>query len=426
MRFATLYISDFPVWVVELFEPSLRGRDIIVQLSGRVAARSERLAEAGIQREWAIERARAQAPDATVRAHPGARTRLAWDLILEALTRRTPWVEPRLSGEFIHVPTEARLRARIDALGEEGMAVLGLEAREGRHDAHSARSCDPGLDVQALARAVRARVGVAGDRATSFLAALQAPHGSALVVPDRDSATFRGHTPLALTEAAGISPDTCERLRWLGFHTVGQLRRLTPIQLRAQLSEGDALHALGRADDRRPVSLFVPPPSVHAEHSAVTRLVEPGEWEPLVDALLLQCMTRLENRDVQMVRVSMSAGAKQRAVRRLSHEPTSDLRGLTMLARMATRDVAPYFPEGVDGVVVTLEGLVPAIRRQALLWGEERATLNRALEALEKRVPGASLRVVGLDADAYLPEEAFQLLPIAAASPPRPRARVRR
>ena len=414
MRFATLYIRDFPVWVIEQLEPALCGHDIIVQQSGRVAARSERLEATGIACGWPIERARAQAPDAIVRAHPGPRTRLAWDLLIEALATRTPWVEPALSGVFITRaagngagalrsprPGSVTASQALDTSLNEGIAVLA----------------PVDIDPHALARWARASVGVADDRATSFLAALSARPGKACAVPDKEATRFRQRLPLGLLSAAGVSASALERLGWLGFKTLGQLERLSLAQLRAQLPEGEALHALGRTDDRRPVAMHRPAPSVRLEHAEDSPLEEPGAWLPVIDGLVVRAVLQLERQDAQMVRVCLRCGGPWRSARRLSHEPTSDARALSMLARLALRDLTPRFVEGADGFAVVLEGLVPAASRQALLWGNERATLARALAALEQRIPGASMRVADFDADAYLPEEAFHLVSLAPPTP---------
>lgn len=401
MRFATLYIPEFPVWAVQLFEPALAQRDLLVQLSGKVAARSERLRAAGIEKGWAIERARAQAPEALLRTHPGVRTQLAWEVALRSLNAITPWLEAGVAGDFVHRATDRETRQGVDALAPEGLAVLGFIA-------------DPISTV--VARRLRARIGVAGDRATSLLAALSADHATACIVAPGEERAFLDRLPLRWLGGTGILDSTCQRLAWLGFHSVGAIARLTPAQMRAQFPDGRVLCALTRGDDRRPVSLFLPPPSVRVEHQAIMPLREPGEWEPVLRHLLRQAVGQLGERDARMVTLSLSTGHRRRMSRRLCREATSDARTLWIITRLAMLDIAASMEEGVETFTLTLEGLVRAAPRQERLWGEERTAFEKALADVEKRLPGLSLRVVGVDENAYLPEEAFQLLPIAAPS----------
>jgi hypothetical protein len=418
MRFATLYIPDFPVWAVRFFEPGLREHEVLVQLSGKVVARSDRLRAEGIERGQAIDRARAHAPDAMVRAHPGVRVRLAWEIVLRWLNTLTPWLETSVSGAFVYRPTDRTLRSEVDALANEGVAVMTLVGDVDPHD---------------VARRLHARVGVADDRATSLLAALSAERSSARVVMSGQEQALREQLAIGWLEGAGISAETRERLAWLGFHSIASIGRLSAAQILAQFTEGRALIALTRGGDVRPVLLFNPPPSIRGEHVALNALREPAEWEPVVRRLLLDALGRLGERDAQMLTVSMSAGRVTRTSRRLCHEPTSDVRTLGFIAELALADVTrgleacpSALENGVDEVVVVLEGLVASAGQQQRLWEEERDIFEKALTHVEKRLPGLSLRIIGVDSDSYLPEEAFQLVSAALPLPPIARKRTAR
>ncbi len=424
MPFTILFILDFPVWTVQLFESALKTRDVLVQLGGRVVARSERLRAEGVARGWSIERARARFPEAQVRLHPGPRIRLAWDLALAWIHTLTPWMESGLHANFVHRPGDASTRRDVEALAEEGIAVLNL---------------GKGVDASRVAHRLRARIGIAGDRASAWLAAMSAGPTSVLDVCGEEE-SFRRGLPIHWLATLGIGIDTLERLAWLGFHTVGQIARMTPLQLQAQFSEGRALSALLHERDTRTVQPFVLPPSIRAEYEAPEPMLEPAEWEPVLHHLSTVVVKRLSGeqpppqasfklplpphnpirataicelqQQAQMVTVGMTGNRQVKTSRRISHAPTSEFQKIWPLAQLAARDASATIHHGIDHISVTLEGLVRPTAHQELLWDEKRASLERAVAEVERRQPGTSLRVVGFDADAYLPEEAFQLVPV--------------
>ncbi|MHB2018307.1 MAG: DinB/UmuC family translesion DNA polymerase [Candidatus Xenobia bacterium] len=374
MRVTTLYIPDFPVWVLRADEGSLRDREVLVHRGGKVIACTPGVRALGVELGWSVERASAQAAEAVVRAEAGGpRLAVMWEGVLLALNRWTPWLQAVRPG------------LAVAALEEAWLGQLSVEG---------------------------AQVGVADDRATSLLAALGAANGEARVIAPGEGASFRDSVLLKVLQQADLSPFVLERLFWLGFRTVGSLARLTRRQLEAQFgAEGTRLHQLAHGEGEEPVPLFVPPPSVEAVANFDVPLREPRELEPVLARLVQRAVAELRYRQAQSVTVE----AGPRRSRRLLHAPGNDVRRLLMVARLALQDVAGA---EIDGLRVQLGGLLAPSGVQGGLW-DLKASVARAVEAVEKRWPEALFRFQREAVEGYLPEEGCRRV---AARPPEPAA----
>jgi len=370
--FTALVIPDFPVWALRALDPELMDREVVVVCAGRVLARSQGLADLGLECGQAAERARSLVPQAVLRALAGTEQRLAWEDALADLNRQTPWVEPVFPGR-------AWLRF---ARGDEAVAAAGR---------------------------LRARMGQAQDRSTALLAALSAREGSLLPVAPGEEEAFRAEVPIELLGQAGVGPGTLERLVWLGFSRVGALARLTRAQLCAQFEEGAVLDDLARTSDRRPVALYNPPPLVSVAHGFDEPVREPADYEPVLRHLLQEATAELSGRRASLVTVRLE-GAGRHCARRMLQTPVQEAASLWTPARLAFEQAWPGGDFELQRLEVDLGGLVSPRRAQGRLW-PLRPGPEAALRALDARFPGRLLQVTRLAPWSVLPEEASTLEP---------------
>lgn len=395
VRFSTLVIPDLPVRAFRLFDASLATRELLVHAGGKVVAMSEGMRRQGLRQGWSIERAQAQAFPGEAVALPfqASTTRLAREAMLADLNRMTPWIE--LLDPLPHRDPLLDLRA---------VAVLLDEQEAPRLTAH-----------------LQSQTGIASDRSTSLLAALQNAPGEVRAVPEGGEAAFRETLSLAVLREAGVAEETLERLHWLGFESVGLLARLTPRQVQAQFADGALLCRLMEASDRRPVALFHPPPGVTVRHDLLEPACEPAEYEPVLWHLVRSAVTGLEGREASMISVTvhqaLEGHSRPSSARRFPHEPTADPREIRTLARLALEEARLGGEEprdekapAIESVSLILEGLARPRPEQACLWPERTRHLRQALERMEKQMPGALLRFVPQDVASTLPEEAFRLV----------------
>lgn len=380
MSFTVVDIPEFPVWAARSLDPELKRTELLVVAGGRVAARSEGLVQRGIEEGWPVERARALAPEAAVRPLVGAEVRLVWEDTLDALNQRTPWVEPQ----------------------RPGRACVRFATRPEAEDA---------------ARALPARLGMAADRSTALLAALDAHEGQVCVVVPGAEAEFRRDLPTDILAEAGVGEATLERLSWLGFPTVGSLARLTRAQLCAQFEEGALLDTLVRCEDRRPVPLYVPPAVVSADHAFETPAVEPAEYEPVLRHLVEEAAGGLGGRRATFLTVRAEGGGAQHTSRRLLQTAVAEAERLWNPARLTLKKALGTHRREIERLTLILGGLLAPRRAQGRLF-PTRPGPEAALRAVEARFPGRLLRITRLDPWSLLPEEAATLEPVRDLPPP--------
>jgi hypothetical protein len=461
MLFATFYQPDFACWAAQRLaffsrSPTL-GSTLIVQRAGRVVARSRDLAGC-IELGWPIERAQALAPQARVQAYSEGVIQTAWELALEQVQALTPWFELVHDGSCAPAAQLA-----VDSSPEAVLAAVAAALRAGAGFGSILGAAVAFRAAQRAAALVQAQVqaeheaatlalqsgfqaGLGADRVSSLLAALTASPHALVSVPSGCEADFLNRLPLAISYEAGVSRASIERLGWLGFATLADLRRLTRAQLTAQLADGGLLHALvGRRFDEA-ISAYEPPPRIARRAYAEPCWLEPGEYEPVLVRLLEQALGELDGRRARLVQVALYDEAERRFVgRRWAHEPTSQLRTLHPLMlqalRAARRELQACHPVRLRGGEANLRE--PLVRKEAS-WGEvesiagaggvplagcelilaglseplgvqasflcQRRPLQEAVEQVECRNPGASLRYVLEDPHAYLPERAYRVV----------------
>lgn len=380
IAFVTLSIADFPVWLLQRHTPMLCGHELLVQVGGKIVACSETLRQKGVQCGWSSARAQAHAPEALVRPLPGpALHALYWEDVLWSLNQHTPWIESSAPGLAVAAP-------------------VPLPALRG------------------LARRYQARIGVAGSRSTSLLAAVATPPGRVRHLTPAQEPRFRQKVPLSYLSALDVDEAVLQKLAWLGFETVGSMARLTERQLVTQFGlVGRLLYDLAQGAGVQPVSLFVPPPTVTVARALDGTPGEPGELEPVLRELVEEAAAGLGPCHAQSVtlRLETSQGVVQG--RRLLRTSSAGARTLHVVALAVWRDLCDA-PLEIEKVVLVLGGLIPAPTLQTGLW-ERRPAVTRAVEKVESRFPGSLFRMGVPEEPSYLPEEGFyRINPLAPAS----------
>lgn len=417
--FFCLFIPDFPVWALLRRDESLAGQPLVVFRSGCVIAASPAARRAEVRVGWTLARAQALVPGLIAVPSQAAFLSLAWDEALTEVYERTPLIESLRPGLLLAMPTQRETVSRAGISSEAGA-------------------------VAALSYSWQAQAGVAPDRTTAELAAYVAAPGTVNKIELDGSATWLQQVPIAYLQRVGVSRDTIERLGWFGWHTLGQLQALTLAQLVAQFPEGRTIYRYVQAADTRPVTSYVPPPTISVHYGFEAPVEQPGAWENLLYHLVEQAHQQLAGRTAQMVtlRLEMASGAVggrvgERCARRWLREPTSSIADLKAAVRQTCANLLqssgqqvvrePASESGrepaqaITGVEVRLGALASPASTQHNLFMPPAPSLKSALRSLEARFPGVMQRIVALDAAVMqeagtcLPEASFHFVPLSVA-----------
>jgi DNA polymerase IV len=159
--------------------------------------------------------------------------------------------------------------------------------------------------VTALALDLKARIaaatgGVTGSVGVGTSKSL-AKIGSELDKPDGLTVVPAGAEldvlhPLPVRSLAGVGPATAERLAQIKVKTIGDLHRLSLVDLTSLVGQahGTGLYRLARADDDRPVITDREAKSVSAEETFARDLTDPGRLAGEIDALAARVGSRLQ------------------------------------------------------------------------------------------------------------------------------------
>jgi nucleotidyltransferase/DNA polymerase involved in DNA repair len=369
---------------------------ILVADAGRVVGACGLARAAGVRPGDSLERARALLPHA--RRYRDSRDGVlgAWRWALEAMNRRTPWVEPI----------------------EPGLALLGGITPE---------------EAAGLALETGARVGVAGSRDTARLAAFSAPDGE--VRAPEDDGSFLETLEIGALGALGFEATVLERLGWLGFHTVAALRRLEVCEWSAGFGAtvGAALHRVAHGLDTGRVAEYVPPKEASAriefEGALTTGL------EEATRTVAERAVARLRGMHAGWVGVTVEAGGSRSSVRRFLPEATADLRQIARVAcalvgraallgnatpgEAAGEDLAESSLE-VAAITVTLGSVTrPVLVQDNLFALLERPGVRAALRRVNARYPGEIGRLEIHRPRAMLPEQRSRFVPLTGDESPK-------
>jgi len=226
-------MDAFYAAVEQLDDPRLRGRPLLV---GSDSARGVVLTASYEARPWGVgsampmQRARRLCPDALVVPPRFERYQEISALVMDALGGFSPLVEPlSLDEAFLDMTGMTRLFGDPIAIGRRIKAAV--------------RECTGGLT---------ASVGISATRYVAKVASgFRKPDGLTIVPPTEMRAWL---APLPVSSLWGAGPKTSERLRGLGFDTIGQIASAQPASLERALGAlGRRFHSLANGVDPREV-----------------------------------------------------------------------------------------------------------------------------------------------------------------------------
>jgi DNA polymerase IV len=273
-----LDLDAFFAAVEQRDKPSLRGKPVVVGGTGGrgvVATASYEARAYGARSAMPTAEARRICPPGT--AFLGGRFaayRRTSDVVMALLRELSPLVEPVSIDE-----------AYVDlAAGDHDLSVAGVTA----------------LALDLKARIAAATGGVSGSVGVGTSKSL-AKIGSELDKPDGLTVVPAGSEldvlhPLPVRSLGGVGPATAERLAQVKVKTVGDLHRLSLVDLTTLVGQahGSGLYRLARADDDRPVITDREAKSVSAEETFARDLTDPVRLAAEIDALAGRVGSRLQ------------------------------------------------------------------------------------------------------------------------------------
>jgi DNA polymerase-4 len=273
-----LDLDAFFAAVEQRDKPSLRGRPVVVGGTGGRGVVSTASYEArayGARSAMSTIEARRICPPGTAFLSPrfAAYTRTS-EVVMTMLRELSPLVEP-VSIDEAYVD----LAAGPHELSVEGVTALAqdLKAR--------------------LARAtggVTGSVGIGTSKSVAKIGSeLDKPDGLTVVPAGRELDVLH---PLPVRSLGGVGPATAERLAQVKVKTVGDLHRLSLVDLTSLVGQahGAGLYRLARADDDRPVVTDREAKSVSAEETFARDLTDPARLAAEIDSLAVRVGVRLQ------------------------------------------------------------------------------------------------------------------------------------
>ncbi|MGY1856177.1 DNA polymerase IV [Modestobacter sp. SYSU DS0290] len=273
-----LDLDAFFAAVEQRDKPSLRGRPVVVGGTGGRGVVSTASYEArafGARSAMSTAEARRLCPPGT--AFLGSRFpayRRTSEVVMGLLRELSPLVEPVSIDE-----------AYVDlAAGGHDLSVAGV----------TALAQDLKDRIAAATGGVTGSVGVATSKSLAKIGSeLDKPDGLTVVPPGSELAVLH---PLPVRSLGGVGPATAERLASIKVTTVGELHRLSLVDLTSLVGQahGSGLYRLARADDDRPVVADREAKSVSAEETFARDVTDPARLAEEIEALALRVGTRLQ------------------------------------------------------------------------------------------------------------------------------------
>jgi DNA polymerase-4 len=273
-----LDLDAFFAAVEQRDKPSLRGRPVVVGGTGGrgvVATASYEARAYGARSAMSTVEARRLCPPGTAFLSPRfpAYKRTS-DVVMSLLRELSPLVEP-VSIDEAYVD----LAAGDHALGVDGVTALARELKS---------------RIAAATGGVTGSVGIGTSKAVAKIGSeLDKPDGLMVVPAGQELAVLH---PLPVRSLGGVGPATAERLASIGVKTVGDLHRLSLVDLTSLVGQahGAGLYRLARADDDRPVVTDREAKSVSAEETFARDLTDPARLAAEVEALAARVGSRLQ------------------------------------------------------------------------------------------------------------------------------------
>lgn len=346
-EFTCFRVPNFWVWSHRRLYSE--GELLLVQ-SQRVLACSDRLTERGVQVGMTVAAAEALTQSLPLQTVPVDYhcAELAWEELLEGLYGYTPFLLPQWP--------------------ETCWARLDIE------------------QTRSLTEQFGLAAGLASDRATAQLASLLAQPGQCLQVAPGQEQEFANQVPLPTLLHGGVAWVSLERLHWLGFARVGDLRRLSEAQLTLRFHDGALLHRLSRPGSRQSLGCWAPP-----EERVGEAVCEEGCQRQEGFKLALQCAhENLGDRLTSRITVELEyAHGVERAARWLK-QPTGQARKIALTAQPLWEGLQRE--QEPERIRLRLAGLRTPQRQQGSLW-LLRPSVQGALQQLQQRFPGVVKKV---------------------------------
>jgi DNA polymerase-4 len=225
-------MDAFYAAIEQLDDPRLRGRPLLVgsdSARGVVLTASYEARSSGAGSAMPMQRARRLCPDAIVVPPRFERYSQVSEIVMQTLGRFSPLVEPlSLDEAFLDMTGSTRLFGNPTSIGTRIKAAI-KEATGG----------------------LTATVGISGTRFVAKVASgFRKPDGLTIVPPTQMREWL---APLAVSNLWGSGPKTTERLKALGFETIGQVARADPAKLDRSLGPVRRFFALANGVDPREV-----------------------------------------------------------------------------------------------------------------------------------------------------------------------------
>ncbi|MCZ2837837.1 DNA polymerase IV [Modestobacter sp. VKM Ac-2985] len=273
-----LDLDAFFAAVEQRDKPSLRGRPVVVGGTGGRGVVSTASYEArafGARSAMSTIEARRLCPAGT--AFLGTRFaayKRTSEVVMALLRELSPLVEPVSIDE-----------AYVDlAAGDHDLSVPGV----------TALAADLKARIAVATGGVTGSVGIGTSKAVAKIGSeLDKPDGLTVVPPGQELAVLH---PLPVRALGGVGPATAERLAQIGVKTIGDLHRLSLVDLTSLVGQahGAGLYRLARADDDRPVITDREAKSVSAEETFARDLTDPARLAAEIQALATRVGSRLQ------------------------------------------------------------------------------------------------------------------------------------
>ena len=372
MSYAHLYIPHFPAWAFQQHERL--DAPLVVIERGRVVAASAMLRRIGVTIGITGERVQALVPEVVIRLRDASFEEAAWEEVLQAINRYTPFMESEGPGFAFFGPPDAL------------------------------------ADTRALAEITQAQIGMGPNRSVALLASLKPASGTVLQVESRYVPSFLNQYPIERLLDLRFEDSFVEQLGLFGYRTLGKARTLSLRHLKAQFgAEGARLHGLLHPDEPdKPVPLYRPSPTLTTVYEFEHPVSEPGDLLPALDYLVERAAARLGDHRCQRIKVSLqcSPSAQSRFACRILPEPVGTPRRIMHTARTL---LTGMLQRALQVETLTLE--LSALRRpeasQTSLFSQ-RPALNRAVQAVHRRFPESLKRAV-VQKHAVFPEDRVRL-----------------
>jgi nucleotidyltransferase/DNA polymerase involved in DNA repair len=376
---ACAWVADLPSWAVKRLEPALRGLTVIVLEGRRVVGVCALARKAGVRVGDALDRARVLCPEAAIAQLEPSALGAAWDAALETMHRVTPWIESV----------------------RPGMAYLaGITA----------------LDGEALASDLDLRVGVSDTRAAALLAALAARERGARLI--QDETAFVSRVPVRFLRGAGIEAEIVERLELFGLKTIGDiLLRVTPRQLEAQFGKAATpLWDLISGSDTRPVGLYTPPTSIQVFYACDPPMLEPFEWQPILEHLVARAVEQLQTHLTGTLTVTLQTVLGESSARQVMKQYSRDAKTLLNSAIKCLTEIHAGLE--FERITLMFSDLLRPIPHQDNLFNiVERPNVREAISSVHQHYPDKIGKLEIVRPNGPLREKRFRFAPLDGTQP---------